>query len=170
MHSLSRDYLEKLRFSASDLKSVQALAEYRGKQELFARQSPQALESLRQIAMVESGESSNRLEGITAPRDRILALVQEDTAPRNRSEQEIVGYRDVLNLIHGNHGRLDFSFDTILQFHAEMMQYTDTPGGRWKDQDNVILERYADGTRRIRFRPVSARETPAAMARLVEGY
>ena len=170
MHSLSRGYLDKLRFSASDLKSVQALAEYRGKQALFARQSPQALESLRQIAMVESGESSNRLEGVTAPRDRILALVQEDTTPRNRSEQEIVGYRDALNRIHANHGRLDFSLDTILQFHVDMTRYTDTPGGRWKDEDNVILERYADGTPRIRFRPVSAQETPAAMGRLVEGY
>jgi Fic family protein len=117
--------------------------------------------------MVESGESSNRLEGITAPRDRILALVREGTTPQNRSEQEIAGYRDVLNVIHGNHASLDFSVTTILQFHAQMMQYTGTPGGRWKERDNVIIERDADGSRRVRFRPTSARETPTAVALLV---
>jgi Fic family protein len=170
MHSMSRDFLDKLRFSASDLGSLQALAEFRGKQELFARQSPQALESLRRVAMVESAESSNRLEGITAPRDRILALVQETTAPRNRSEQEIAGYRDVLNLIHGNHASVDFSVEIIQQFHAQMMQYTGTPGGRWKERDNVIIERHADGSRRVRFRPTPARETPVAVAQLVENY
>ena len=170
MHSLSPKYLEALRFSAVDLKSIQALAEYRGKQTLFARQSPQVLESLRQIAMIESGESSNRLEGITAPRERILALVQEDTAPLNRSEQEILGYRNALNLVHGNHARLTFSTDTIRHLHAKMMEYTDKAGGNWKSRDNVIIERYEDGSRRIRFRPTPASETAEAMQQLVERY
>jgi len=170
MHSLSRAFLDELRFSASDLKSLQALGEYRGKQELFARQSPQVLESLRRVAMIESGESSNRLEGITAPRDRILALVQEDTAPRNRSEQEIAGYRDALNLIHGNHADLLLSLDTVRRFHELMMQYTAEPGGQWKTRENVIIERYEDGSRRVRFRPTPAAETPRAIAQLVERY
>jgi len=170
MHSLSPTYLDALRFSASELKSVQALAEYRGKQELFARQTPQVLESLRQVAMIESGESSNRLEGITAPRERILALVQDRTAPQNRSEQEILGYRDVLDLIHGNHARLAFSSDIVRQFHAAMMEYTDERGGGWKSRDNVIIERYTDGSRRVRFRPTPAAETASAMTQLIERY
>jgi len=170
MHSLSREFLDELRFSASALKSLQALGEYRGKQELFARQSPQVLESLRQVAMIESDESSNRLEGITAPRERILALVQEDTSPRNRSEQEIAGYRDALNLIHGNHADLPVSLDTVQRFHELMMQYTAEPGGRWKTRDNVIIERHEDGSRRVRFRPTPAAETAEAMRLLVERY
>jgi len=170
LHSLSRAFLEGLRFSATELKSIQALAEYRGKQELFARQSPQVLESLRRVAMIESGESSNRLEGITAPRERILALVQEDTAPQNRSEQEILGYRDVLDLVHGNHASLAFTTDAVRQFHASMLEYTDEKGGNWKSRDNVIIERYEDGSRRVRFRPTPAAETPQAMAQLVERY
>ena len=170
MHSLSRKFLDDLRFSASDLKSLQALAEYRGKQELFSRQSPQVLESLRQVAMIESGESSNRLEGITAPRERILALVQDGTAPRNRSEQEILGYQDVLDLIHGNHAGLALSTETIQRFHEMMMQYTAESGGHWKTQDNVIIERYEDGSRHVRFRPTLAEETAQAMAQLVECY
>ena len=170
MHSLSPRYLEALRFSAADLKSIQALAEYRGKQTLFARQSPQVLEGLRQIAMIESGESSNRLEGITAPRERILALVQENTAPLNRSEQEILGYRNGLNLVHGNHASLAFSTDTVRQLHALMMEYTDEAGGDWKSRDNAIIERYTDGSRRIRFRPTPAAETADAMRQLVDRY
>jgi len=170
MHSLSRAFLGELRFSASDLKSLHALGEYRGKQELFARQSPQVLESLRRVAMIESGESSNRLEGITAPRDRILALVQEDTAPRDRSEQEIAGYRDALNLVHGNHAELTVSLDTVRRFHGLMTHYTAETGGKWKTRDNAIIERYEDGSRRVRFRPTPAAETPQAMAQLVDRY
>ena len=170
MHSLSPKYLDAVRFSATELKSIQALAEFRGKQELFARQTPQVLESLRQVALIESGESSNRLEGITAPRERILALVQEDTAPQNRSEQEILGYRDVLDLIHGNHSRLSLTADTLRQFHAGMMAYTDEHGGDWKSRDNVIIERHPDGSRRVRFRPTPAAETAGAMTKLVERY
>jgi Fic family protein len=170
MHSLNAAFLDALRFSSSDLKAIQALAEYRGKQTLFARQSPQVLESLRQVAMIESGESSNRLEGITAPRERIQALVQENTAPLNRSEQEIAGYRNGLNRIHGNYAELDFSTELIRELHAIMMEYTGEAGGNWKTRDNVIIERYADGTRRVRFRPTPADETPAAMQHLVDRY
>jgi len=170
MHSLSRSYLDALHFSTSDLKPIQALAEYRGRQEVFARQSPQVLESMRQIAMIESDESSNRLEGITAPRERILALIQEDTAPQNRSEQEIAGYRDALNLIHGNHTDLPVSVETVQRFHELMMQYTAEPGGRWKTRDNVIIERHEDGSRRVRFRPTPAAEAPQAMAKLMNRY
>ena len=170
MHSLNPKYLDDLRFSATELKSIQALAEFRGKQELFARQTPQVLESLRLVAMIESGESSNRLEGITAPRERIQALVQQDTAPQNRSEQEILGYRDALDLIHGNHADLAFTPDNTRQFHDLMLQYTNERRGEWKSQDNVIIERYTDGSERIRFRPTPAAETAKAMELLVERY
>ncbi len=170
MHSLSPAFLDALRFSTSDLKSIRALAEYRGRQTLFARQSPHVLESLRQIAMIESGESSNRLEGITAPRERILALVQEDTVPQNRSEQEILGYQDALDLIHSNHSNLAISSEIIRRFHELMSQYTAESGGHWKTQDNVIIERHQDGSRRVRFRPTPAEETAQAMEQLVERY
>jgi len=170
MHSLSPAFLDALRFSTSDLKAIRALAEYRGKQALFARQSPQVLEGLRQVAMIESGESSNRLEGITAPRERIQALVQQDTAPRNRSEQEILGYRNALNRIHGNYAELDFSTELVRELHAIMMEYTGEPGGVWKKRDNVIIERYTDGSRRVRFRPTPVNETPTAMQHLVDRY
>jgi len=170
MQSLSKTFLDALRFSTKQVASLKALGEFRGKQQLFSRQSPEVLESLRRTAIVESGESSNRLEGITAPRKRIEALMQDNTAPRDRSEQEIAGYRDVLNHIHSNHAQIEFSPSTVLQSHAAMMKYVSSEGGRWKTRDNVIIERYPDGTRRVRFKPVAASRTEEAVTKLVERY
>ncbi len=68
---------------------MKAVGEYRGKQELFQRQTPEVMDSLRELAIIESSESSNRLEGITAPRKRVRALVAQTTTPTDRSEQEI---------------------------------------------------------------------------------
>ena len=74
--------------------------EYRGKQGLFYRQAPEVLKGLREVAVIESSESSNRLEGVTVAANRLKALVVQGTAPRDRSEQEVAGYRDALSLIH----------------------------------------------------------------------
>src|SRR5258708_37488080 len=84
------------------IQSVRLVGEYRGKQALFKQQSPQVLEALRENAMIRSTESSNRIEGIIAPLERIRDLVAHRTAPANRSEQEIAGYRDVLSTIHSH--------------------------------------------------------------------
>jgi Fic family protein len=170
MHSLTVDYLNQLSFSAQQVTSLKAIGEYRGKQELYKYQTPQIMDSLRVAAIIESVESSNRLEGITAKRDRIEALVLKPSAPANRSEEEIAGYRDALQQIHEQADHLPISTNTILQFHAMISRYTSQIGGRWKQRDNVILERYRDGAQRIRFRPTPASETPSAMAQLVDAY
>ncbi|MFT4606215.1 MAG: hypothetical protein ACI9W4_002963 [Rhodothermales bacterium] len=96
MRSLSPEYLSQLTFSPADLAATRAIGAYRGKQELFSEQAPEALEALRKHAIVESVESSNRIESIGSPRDRIEGLGQKRFAPQNRSEQEIAGYRDAL--------------------------------------------------------------------------
>jgi Fic family protein len=143
------------------------LGEYRGKQELFRRQAPELLASLKQAAIIESSESSNRLEGVTAPRDRIKALVLKSTTPQNRSEQEIAGYRDALNLIHESAADMPFSMNVILQLHTMLYRYLPQAGGHWKSTQNEIVERNPDGTvRRIRFVPVTPVATPQAMADL----
>jgi Fic family protein len=170
MHSLTLDYLDQLSFSAQQATTLKAIGEYRGKQELFTKQTPQILDSLKAAAMIESVESSNRLEGITAKRDRIEALVLKPTTPANRSEEEIAGYRDALQQIHEQAAHLPINTNTILQFHAMINRYTSEISGRWKQVDNVIRERYPDGTQRIRFRPTPASETPSAMAQLVDAY
>ena len=148
-----------------------AVGEYRGKQELFRRQTPEVLDSLRALAIIESSESSNRLEGITAPRDRVRALVLQGTMPRDRPEQEIAGYRDVLALIHESADGIAFSVNVILQLHQMLFRHVASEGGHWKMTQNEIVERNPDGSlRRVRFTPVTPVATPGAMEALVKLY
>jgi Fic family protein len=171
VHSLTEQYLDRIRLTASQASSLGTLREYRGKQELFRRQTPGILDALVRTAIIESTESSNRLEGITAPRERLEALVLRPTAPLSRSEQEIAGYRDVLNLIHESHRDMRFTVNVVLQLHQMLSRYLPAPGGRWKMAPNEIVERNVDGTvHRVRFTPVSPVATPAAMGELEARY
>ena len=71
MHSLDENFLKSLTFTADQLTILRTIGEYQGKQELYFKQSPEILKGLQQVAIIESSESSNRLEGITAPHHRI---------------------------------------------------------------------------------------------------
>lgn len=170
MRSLSPDYLDKLRFDSQQLATLRALGEYRGKQKLYVAQSPEVLNDLRQVAVVESTESSNRLEGVVVAASRLKSLVLKNAAPTSRSEQEIAGYRDALALIHESAEQMPFSEGTVLQLHGILYRYMPQPGGRWKAANNDIIERHPDGTSRIRFRPVAAHLTPIAMSGMFENY
>jgi len=152
------------------LQTIRLLGEYKGRQDLFTRQSPQILRTLRQVAIVESTEASNRIEGVVAPRERVKALVAGRTQPRNRSEQEIAGYRDVLNTIHAHHTAMDVTPNLLLQLHRDLFQFVPGGGGRWKPADNQITETHADGTTVIRFTPVQAHVVPDAMAQLHDRF
>jgi Fic family protein len=163
MRSFENDYLRRLPITHTLLSSVRLLGEFRGKQELFKQQSPQALERLRQAAVIQSTESSNRIEGVVAPAPRIKALVAEKTEPRDRPEQEIAGYRDVLNLIHTRHADMPFTPSVVLQLHRDLFRYTPQEGGRWKPGNNLITETHPDGARVVRFEPVAAHLTPIFM-------
>lgn len=105
------------------------LREFRGKEELYRNQMPDSLENLRQAAAIQSTESSNRIEGVIAPPQRIRDLVEGKTTPRDRSEQEIAGYRDVLDLIHSNHAGMILTSGSVRQLHRELFKYTDEQGG-----------------------------------------
>ncbi len=140
MKSFEGRYLERQSVTQGILRTVRLLGESRGREALFRQQSPQALETLRQVAVIQSTESSNRIEGVTAPLARIQELVLQKTRPQNRSEAEIAGYRDVLNTIHASHQSILFTTGTVLQFHRDLYRYADTPGGRWKPTDNQIVE------------------------------
>jgi len=126
---------------------------------------------LEAIARVQSVKSSNAIEGIVTSDERIAAIVNQNSAPLNHNEAEIAGYRDALNQIHLNHAYLDFRENDILRLHEMMMSVAGYEyGGRYKTDDNVILEVDADGKRRVRFRPVSAAETKQAMEQLELAY
>jgi Fic family protein len=145
------------------LQSVRRLGEFKGRESLYRSQMPQALETLRQAAIIQSAESSNRIEGVTAPPQRLRALMAEKTKPQDRSEQEIAGYRDVLNTIHGNHEGMRFTASLVLQLHRDLFKYTSTPGGRWKSTQNAIIEILPSGSKRTRFEPVAPHLVSEAM-------
>lgn len=170
MNSLSPDYLARLRFDAHQLATLRALGECRGKQRLFTAQAPEVLNDLRDIAVVESTESSNRLEGVVVSATRLKSLVLKNATPKSRSEQEVAGYRDALALIHASAIDIPVAEGTIRQLHQTLYRYLPQPGGAWKATNNDIVERYADGRVRIRFSPVAAHLTPMAMADLVARY
>lgn len=170
MSSFESDFIGRQPINQGLLQSIRLIGEYKGKQELFKEQSPQILETLLQTSIIQSTESSNRIEGVTALPDRMKDLLEEKTAPGDRSEQEIAGYRDVLNTIHGNYAHIPSSPNVVLQFHRDLYKFTPEAGGTWKSVDNDITEVLDDGTRVRRFEPVPAYATPDAMERLHERF
>ena len=171
MNSFSPKFINSLGFTSSHLSILRKLGEYRGKQDLFSKKSKEALDVLKQHAIIESVESSNRLEQITAPYKRIKGLVTESTVPKNRSEQEIAGYRDVLSLIHKSYEHMEVSVNIIKQLHTKLYHYLSEDGGKFKSADNKIVERDANRNAvRERFTPVPAFQTPQAMDQLCQRY
>ncbi len=170
MNSLNPEFLDALSFNDRQMASLAEIGSFQGRQVLFGEQLPDVLKAMRKIAQVESAESSNRIEGIEAPRKRIQGLVLENTNPENRSEQEIAGYRDALALVHESAREMEFSTGVIRQLHSMMYRYLPQPGGSWKPADNEIIDRNPDGSRVVRFRPVSAVGTPQAMEDLARGF
>ncbi len=166
MHSFEKEFLERHPIPHSLLRTVRVRGEYEGKETLFKQQVPQALDSLRSTAIIQSTVSSNRIEGIEAPEDRMERIAEHKATPRNRSEQEIAGYRDVLVTIHTNYANVPFTVNTVLQLHRDLYRYTAQQGGRWKLTDSVISETRPDGTQFVRFTPTPAYLTAEAMDRL----
>ena len=131
----------------------------------------QVFTELETIARVQSIKSSNEIEGIVTSDERIIAIVNQNSAPLNHNEKEIAGYRDALCEIHLNHSKLDFQESDILMLHEKLLSvagYMDS--GHYKTNNNVIMEVDVYGNRRVRFRPISAAETPQAMQQLALAY
>ena len=168
MSSFAPGVLETQKISPALLGAVRQIGEYRGREEMYATRAPQILETLREASVIASTESSNRIEGVSAPHERIEALVIRRDRPRNRSEQEIAGYRDVLDTIHTNWPHMKPSPNLVLQMHRDLYQFTPGGGGRWKTTQNRITETLPDGSVRVRFEPVLPHLTTAAMTTLHE--
>ncbi|MDN5753622.1 MAG: Fic family protein [Nitrosospira sp.] len=146
------------------------LGEYRGKQELYTRQSPQRLKALREHASIESAVSSNRIEGVSVEPSRVRdVLISPRPLFRDRNEEEVRGYRDAITWIHQDAGVIPVSEETIRRLHA-MARGEIWDAGKYKDKDGDIIERYPDGGERIRFRPVPAQQTSTAMTSLMTDW
>jgi Fic family protein len=166
MKSFDRDFLERQAIPIEFAGTLRLLGGYRGKQELFTKQMPQVLNTLRQAAIIQSTESSNRIEGIVVEEKRLKPLLEKGVPPENRSEAEVIGYKNVLARIHTTYDRIEITPETILKIHRDMLSQTDFPAGIWKRRDNTIEERLPDGRWITRYVPVSARETPFYMDEL----
>ena len=150
---------------------VAKIHEYKGRQELYVRQKPVALERLVETARIQSTESSNIIEGIVTTGTRIRQLMNDKTMPKNRDESEIVGYRDVLNTIHESHNYIPVKPAYILQLHRDLLKHAGLSyGGQFKNTQNYINETKPDGTVVTRFIPLAPYETEPAIEAICESY
>lgn len=150
---------------------IAAIYKEAGKQEMYLKQRPEELEKLVEIAKVQSTEASNAIEGIVTTSTRIRQLVEEKTAPRNRDEQEIAGYRDALNIIHENFDAIPITRNYILQLHKVLYSHmNNSMAGQTKSVQNYISATYPNGHTETLFTPLAPFETPEALERICDEY
>ena len=171
MRNFNYSEIKNQKWDSDILGLIAAIYKEAGKQELYLKQKPQELEKLVEIAKIQSTEASNAIEGIITTNTRIKQLVEEKTTPKNRDEQEIAGYRDVLNIIHESFDAIPISQNYILQLHRILYSHINNPmGGRTKSVQNYISATYPDGHVETLFTPLSPFETPRALDKICEEY
>ena len=150
---------------------VAQIHEYKGRQEVYLKQKPETLDKLVEIAKRQSTEASNAIEGIRTTSTRLKELCEEKTTPKNRDEEEILGYRDVLNTIHENYEYIPIRTNYILQLHRDLYKYTEKSiGGHFKVSQNVIAATNEMGKEYVLFTPLAPYETPSAIDAICENY
>ena len=167
------DYREKWKklLTPEIISLLTSIHEYKGEQRLIAERYADVLTDLVDIARIQSTESSNKIEGIYTSDERLKKIVLDKTMPRNRNEQEIAGYRDVLNTIHENYEYIPIRSTLLLQLHRDLYKFQGAGiGGAFKSVDNTIEEVDENGNTKIRFQPVPAWETPEAVDQLCAAY
>ena len=171
MRAFNYSAISKQKWDSGIMGLIAGIYKAAGKQELFLKQRPDELDKLVEITKIQSTESSNAIEGIVTTSTRIRQLVEEKTTPRNRDEQEIAGYRDVLNIIHESFDAIPITKNYILQLHKILYSHMNNPmGGQTKNVQNYISATYPDGQVQILFTPLAPYETPEAIERICEEY
>ena len=171
MRTFNYSQIKEQKWDSDILGLIGAIYKEAGKQELFLKQQPEKLEKLVEIAKIQSTEASNAIEGIMTTNARVKQLMAEKTAPKNRNEQEIAGYRDVLNVIHESFDAIPLTPNYILQLHKILYSHMNNPmAGRTKSVQNYISATYPDGHTETLFTPLSPFETPDALNKICEEY
>ena len=151
--------------------TIAKIHEYKGKQELYVKNYPDILEKMIDVAKIQSTKSSNAIEGIYTNDARLNELMNKKAEPRNRNEEEITGYRHVLDIIHENYAYIEFNKNDVLTLHNQLYAYSYVNyKGKFKTLDNTIMEVDALGNRKVRFQPVSSFETENYFDKMVEAY
>lgn len=141
-------------------------AESKGMQKLWSTVRPDVLKKLTESAIIQSSESSNRIEGVEVNKDRLIPLVLGKAKPQDRPEEEIIGYRKALSWIHSDHKKIEINSKSILRLHSLAQGGTSGDAGKLKIRDNDIIELLPNGDRKVRFKCLSAAETPHALDQL----
>ena len=171
MRNFNYNKLKDVKWDGEILGLVASIHEYKGKQTLYLKQKPVALEKLVEIAKVQSTESSNKIEGIVTTATRIKQLVDKKTTPKNRDEEEILGYRDALALIHESYEYIPIRTSYILQLHQILYKYSGRGiGGKYKNTQNFITETKENGEQIVRFMPLDPFESPMAIDAICESF
>lgn len=171
MRNFNYSKIKDKKWDSEVLGLVASIYRYQGRQELYLKQKPEELNKLIEIAKIQSIKASNEIEGIVTTSARLKQLVEEKTTPRNRNEQEIAGYRDVLNIIHENFDVIPISRNYILQMHKIMFSHMNNPiAGQTKNVQNYISATYSDGHTEVLFTPLSPFETPEALDKICNEY
>ena len=171
MRPFNYSVIKNQKWDSEILGLIAAIYKEAGKQELYLKQRPEELEKLVEIAKIQSTEASNAIEGIVTTNTRIKQLVEEKTTPKNRDEQEIAGYRDVLSIIHESFDAISLSRNYILQLHKIMYSHMNNPmAGQTKNVQNYISATYPDGHTEVLFTPLAPFETPEALDKICDEY
>ncbi len=171
MRNFNYSSIKDQKWDSEILGLIAAIYKEAGKQEMYLKQRPEELEKLVEIAKIQSTEASNAIEGIVTTNTRIKQLVAQKTTPRNRNEQEIAGYRDVLAIIHESFDAIMISQNYILQLHKILYSHMNNPlAGRTKNVQNYISATYPDGNTKILFTPLAPYETPKALDAICDEY
>lgn len=159
--------IQSLSWDMDILSLIAGIYRANGKEEVLLSQSPAILDSLVELAKVQSTEASNAIEGIVTTSTRLRQLVADKTTPRNRDEQEIMGYRDALNVIHESYDSISLSRNHILQLHKILYNYQfNARGGQLKSVQNT----YPDGRTEVLFTPLAPYETAEALDQICAEY
>lgn len=171
MREFNYSLIRENKWDSEMMELIAAIYKEAGKQEMYLKRRPKELEKLVNIAKIQSTEASNAIEGIITTNTRIRQLALEKTTPKNRDEQEIAGYRDVLGIIHESFDTIPITQNYILQLHKVLYSYINNPvAGRTKTVQNYITASYPDGHSETLFTPLAPYETPDALDRLCEEY
>lgn len=171
MKSFDYTKLKNRKWDSEILGLVAKIHEFKGRQELYLKQKPAELDRLIEIAKVQSTEASNDIEGIRTTNTRLKQLCEEKTTPRNRDEEEIMGYRDVLNTIHENYEYIPVTPNYILQLHRDLYKYSEKSiGGNFKSTQNYISARDNSGNEFVLFIPLAPYEVSSAIHEICESY
>jgi Fic family protein len=170
MMTFRGERLAKTRLPPGKVWLLEKLVESQQKQALYEKQSRRILKSLQEIALVEGTESSNRIDGVTVEPKRLRLLVLGNDCPRDRSEEEILGYKNALSWIHGNHEKASIEPQMLRHLHALAQEGTVGDAGQWKESQNEIIELDPEGRLEIRFEPVEPALVPAAVEELCLAY